>query len=375
MCRRSTHLYYSPARGLTSQAIVLRPNYSENTSLPFVFIRNEFKEVKAMKISIVTVCRNAEQSIELALKSVVNQTYQDIEYIVVDGASTDGTKDIIAQYGDRVTKLISEPDNGVYEAMNKGIKLASGQFIYFLNADDYLADETLVQDVVSFLLTHPDCDFLYGDLLFQIDKPNGCFTQLITFPNPEGIPEYLICDCLLHQASFAKADLFTKLGHFNETYRIGSDYEWFLKLIGDDTIKLCYYPRTIAAYNAGGMSSDMEKTLPEMFEIQNHAPVYQSDDWLKKRLIKYQDILVKPQGRFGLNRVPPVASLDSQLVERVHQLERQVKRLKARESGLKNQLAGMESTITAMQTSKFWKIRQQWFNFKQRLGIEKTESP
>jgi len=327
-----------------------------------------------MKISIITVCRNAEKSIEHTVKSVATQTYQDIEYIVIDGASTDETRDIVSRYGDRVTKLISEPDNGVYEAMNKGIKLASGQFIYFLNADDYLADETLVQDVVSFLLTHPDCDFLYGDLLFQIDKPNGCFTQLITFPNPEGIPEYLICDCLLHQASFAKADLFTKLGHFNEAYRIGSDYEWFLKLIGDNTIKLCYYPRTIAAYNAGGMSSDMEKTLPEMFEIQNHAPVYQSDDWLKKRLIKYQGILVKPQGRFGLNRVPPILSPDSQLVERVQQLEKQVKRLKTKESSLKQRLASLESTITAMQTSKFWKMRQRWFNFKQKLGFGKIGS-
>jgi len=328
-----------------------------------------------MKISIVTVCRNAEKSIEQTIKSVVSQTYQDIEYIIVDGDSTDRTKGIISSYGDRITKLISEPDNGVYEAMNKGIMLASGQFIYFLNSDDYFADENLIQDVVDFLLAHPDCDFLYGDLLFQVERPNGCFTQLITFPNPEGIPEYLICDCLLHQASFANTNLFKKLGKFNESYRIGSDYEWFLKLIGDDTVKLYYYPRTIAAYNAGGMSSDMEKTLPEMFEIQNNAPVYQTEAWVKKRLSKYQDILIKPQGRFGLNRIPPMPSPDAQLVEQVHQLEVQVKRLKTKESRLKQKLAGMESTITAMQTSKFWKMRQRWFGFKQKLGLSKVEHP
>ena len=170
--------------------------------------------------------------------------------------------------------------------------------------------------------------------------------------------------------------LFQKLGLFNEAYRIGSDYEWFLKLIGDEALKLYYYPRTIAAYHAGGMSSDMEKTLPEMFEIQNLAPIYQQEFWLKRRLEKFQEILIRPQGRFGLNRVPPVPPSDPevpQLKERIQQLEAQVGRLKNKQEALKQQLADTESTIAAMKTSKFWKIRQRWFGLKQKLGLKQTE--
>lgn len=322
-----------------------------------------------MRISIITVCRNAEKSIKHTIESVAHQTYRDIEYIIIDGNSQDKTKEIIAQYSNQITQFVSEPDRGVYEAMNKGIRLVSGEFVFFLNADDYLADETLIEDVVEFLAAHPDCDFLYGNLLFQLEQPVNQFVQLITFPQPEAIPEYLICDCLLHQASFARTRLFTKLGDFNENYRIGSDYEWFLKLIGDDRIKLYYYPRTIAVYNAGGMSSDMEKTLPEMFEIQNNALIYQSEFWLKKRLTKYQEILISPQGRFGLNRVLSTLSPNAQLEERIQQLESQVKRLKTKAAGLKQQLAEAESTVAAMETSKFWKIRQHWFNLKQKIGL------
>lgn len=322
-----------------------------------------------MRISIITVCRNAESCIEAAIKSVVSQTYQDIEYIVIDGNSQDRTKEIISRYSGTISKYISEPDNGVYEAMNKGISLASGSFVYFLNSDDCLADERLVQDVVQFLTEHPECDFVYGNLLFQVDTPSGPYSQLITFPEPEEIPDHLICDCLLHQASFAKTDLFTRLGRFNESYRIGSDYEWFLRLIGDRSIKLCYYPRTIASYNAGGMSSDMEKTLLEMFEIQNKADVYQNIAWLQKRIEKYQAILINPQGRFGLHRLTTAPSNVTELEEKIHQLTSKVDRLKTREHKLQQDLNQAKSEIEAMKTSKFWQIRQSWFWLKKRVGL------
>jgi glycosyltransferase involved in cell wall biosynthesis len=92
-----------------------------------------------MKVSVITVCKNSEKTIEAAIQSLLTQTYPQIEYIVIDGASTDRTPAILETYHDRITHLISEPDNGIYAAMNKGIQIATGDLLYFLNSDDYLS--------------------------------------------------------------------------------------------------------------------------------------------------------------------------------------------------------------------------------------------
>jgi glycosyltransferase involved in cell wall biosynthesis len=295
-----------------------------------------------MKISVITVCKNAEKHIEKAITSVLSQTYSGVEYIIIDGDSKDSTKEIITQYSSEISQFISEPDSGVYEAMNKGISLATGEYVFFLNSDDCLADGKVLEDVAGFIRRHPDCDFVYGNLLFQAKNTNGLSSQLITFPQPSGLPDHLVDNCLLHQASFTKRKLFSKLGCFNEDYRIASDYEWFLRLVGNSSLKLYYYHRSIAIYNAHGMSSDMDKTLTEMFEIQNSASIYQSIDWMQNRIDKYQEILKNPQGRFGLYRMQDDHALEQRLQE-------------------------AEATIAAMEASKFWKLRMAWFSLKNTL--------
>ena len=100
-----------------------------------------------MKISIITVSYNAAKTIEQTISSVVNQTYQDIEYIIIDGGSTDGTMDIIRKYEDRIAYWISEPDKGIYDAMNKGIDVATGDYVYFLGADDRLVDANIIDKI------------------------------------------------------------------------------------------------------------------------------------------------------------------------------------------------------------------------------------
>ncbi|NEO47543.1 MAG: glycosyltransferase, partial [Moorea sp. SIO4A3] len=101
------------------------------------------------------------------------------------------------------------------------------------------------------------------------------------------------CGCLPHQASFSRANLFfSKIGLFNERYRISSDYEWFLRLIQNETVKLCYYPRAIASYYAGGLSSQLRQSLPETHSIQNQCPMYQDSYWLNRRIIKYQEFVI-----------------------------------------------------------------------------------
>lgn len=114
-----------------------------------------------MKITVVTVCFNAEDLIEETIKSVIGQTHSDLEYIIIDGNSSDKTMEIVRKYADRISKIISEPDNGIYDAMNKGIELATGEYINFMNAGDIFTDKDVVKDIVSNL--EPSTDIIYGD--------------------------------------------------------------------------------------------------------------------------------------------------------------------------------------------------------------------
>jgi len=128
-----------------------------------------------MKVSIVTICKNAEDSIEGTIKSVISQTYKNIEYLIIDGKSTDMTVNIINQYQERLAYFISEEDNGVYEAMNKGILKSTGDIIFFLNSGDYFHENTIIEKVVKEFDSDPDLMFFYGDVLLS-KKWNKGFT-------------------------------------------------------------------------------------------------------------------------------------------------------------------------------------------------------
>ena len=118
------------------------------------------------KVSIITVCLNCSMHIRKAIESVISQTYPLIEYVIIDGASTDGTVEIIEKYRDRIAHFISEPDTGLYNAMNKGIGAATGDILFFLNADDYFADENVVADVADVFSKNPDIDIVFGNQIF-----------------------------------------------------------------------------------------------------------------------------------------------------------------------------------------------------------------
>ncbi len=123
-----------------------------------------------MKVSIITAVYNGVKTIEACIKSVLNQTYQNIEYIVIDGGSTDGTLDVIRRYKDKIAKVVSEPDKGIYDALNKGIKIATGEVIGFLHADDVYANNKVIETVSHEMKSH-NIDSCYGDLLY-VDKNN-----------------------------------------------------------------------------------------------------------------------------------------------------------------------------------------------------------
>jgi glycosyltransferase involved in cell wall biosynthesis len=250
-------------------------------------------------ISIITVSRNSEKTIEKTIKSVLSQTYKNIEYIVIDGQSNDGTNEIVRKYINHLSVYISEPDNGIFSAMNKGIRNASGDFLYFLNSDDFLVDGKVIEDIVTFIKKTPNCEIVYGDIEARVDNMNH---WQLDSPPPEAILRTLIDGAMHHQATFACNTVFQKVGLFQETFKSVGDYEWWLRVASDDTIQKFYVKRTIASYFIGGKSSNIDVALREMFEVQNNAQIYQSEYWTNERIRVYQEIIRNPKGRWGLFR-------------------------------------------------------------------------
>ncbi|AFY60489.1 glycosyltransferase family 2 protein [Synechococcus sp. PCC 6312] len=306
-----------------------------------------------LKISIVTVCYNAEKTIERTIQSVINQKDAKIEYLIIDGASQDKTLDIIQSYQSGIGIVVSEPDRGLYHAMNKGIAKASGDYVYFLNADDYLVNELVIQSVTNFLIKHPDIDVVYGNL--QVRYPHR-EPSLHRPPPPEQILDELICGALPHQATFARRSVLEAMGGFEEQYRIAADYDWFLRLTQQPNVKIGYMPITVASYAIDGQSAQMTKVLPEVYRIQNQFSPYQTPEWQQRRILAYQ------------KQITELRQQESQWSETLAQLtvggseEVEIQTLIAK-------LQAAQATIEAMKTSKFWALRQKWFQAKKFLGL------
>lgn len=204
-----------------------------------------------MKVSIVTVCYNEKSVIENAITSVVEQNYDDIEYIVIDGGSNDGTVDAIKKYRGAISKIVSEPDDGIYDAMNKGLDVATGTIIYFLNADDRFYSMDVVKDVASVFAKDPQIDILSGKVKFinppeekkDLNRDQFFFTSksdLFRQPNPQ-------------QCIFCRRTLFDTIGYFNLKYKMCADYEWLLRAIdGKATIR--FTDSVFAFFNYQGVS-------------------------------------------------------------------------------------------------------------------------
>lgn len=244
---------------------------------------------RSIKLSIITVCYNAVACIETCVLSVVNQTHENLEYIVIDGGSSDGTKEILNRYRSRISVLVSESDTGIYSAMNKGLSSATGDFIYFLNADDYLVDCNVAKDIIECIIGHPAGDVYYGSI--EVRHEDG--SRAIHEPDPPEIAaESMICGCLPHQATFARRRVFERSGPFDESYRYHADYDWFLKVIADPEIKLVQINRVVASFQSGGRSSELANGQPEVYRIQNSSPLYQSEEWFRRRIAEFQKYLL-----------------------------------------------------------------------------------
>ncbi len=206
-----------------------------------------------MKVSIITITYNSEATLKDTINSVVSQTYSDIEYILIDGKSTDNTISIIKSYGNKISTLVSEKDKGLYDALNKGISLATGDIIGILHSDDFYTDTHVIQKVVdTFNKSHADA--VYADL-YYVDKDN---TNTIHRKWKSG--EYTHGMFLNgwmppHPTVFIKKDIYTKLGNFNLELTSAADYELMLRFIHKHKIKLAYLPEFIIKMRVGGKSN------------------------------------------------------------------------------------------------------------------------
>jgi glycosyltransferase involved in cell wall biosynthesis len=234
-----------------------------------------------IEFSVITVAKNAAATLEKCIASVEAQRYAPLEYILIDGASTDDTAAIVARHNNRIDRFVSEPDGGIYDAMNKGLKLARGKFIYFLGADDYLLDENTLADVAAFIESTPGCDLVYGGI--EVRFPDGRAENFMP-PPAEAALTFLVSGCLPHQASFASRRVFDLAGAFDDRYRIAGDYDWFLRAITHPQLVTRRFERTIASYRIDGVSNRLERSQPEVFAVQNALPLFQQPDWLQKRI-------------------------------------------------------------------------------------------
>ncbi|MBO9732357.1 MAG: glycosyltransferase [Chitinophaga sp.] len=207
-------------------------------------------------LSIITVCFNAEKFIESTIQSVLAQTYPHIEYIIVDGASKDNTLGVIEKYRSRIAKVISEKDKGLYDAMNKGMQLATGDYLLFLNADDVLADTDVVSKMFA---TCAHADVYYGEAMFMDE--NGVDIGLRSEQTPHKVPEQLTWKSLKHgmvvshQAYIIRRSLSPL---YDLQYKVCADIDWMIRTLKASR-NICHTHVVVARFRVGGTSKQHQQ--------------------------------------------------------------------------------------------------------------------
>jgi glycosyltransferase involved in cell wall biosynthesis len=207
-----------------------------------------------MRISVITVSYNSASTIERTLESVRLQSWTDVEHIAIDGASTDGTVDALVRHRADLAYFVSEPDGGIYDAMNKGIRASSGDVIGFLNADDHYAHDRVLATVAG-VFQHDDVDAVFGDVVFLQPGGNGD-RRVRRFRSGRFSPARIGQGWMpAHTATFVRRDVFTRFGEFRTDYRIGGDFEWVARAFGRGRIRYRHVPEVLVNMAMGGIST------------------------------------------------------------------------------------------------------------------------
>ena len=224
-----------------------------------------------MKLSIITINYNNAKGLEKTILSVVSQTFENFEYIIIDGGSIDGRKEIIENSKNKLAYWVSEKDKGIYNAMNKGIQKAKGEYCLFLNSGDFLYNNNVLSEIFT---TNSNADILYGNMM--IDWGNGKKTE---GKMPDVITtQQMYNDTLWHPVSFIKRTLFEKHGLYNESYKIVADYAFFFKTIIANKVSTKHLPILVSEYNVDGLSSKPENKILEKEERKKVIESYLSQD-------------------------------------------------------------------------------------------------
>lgn len=245
-------------------------------------------------ITVITISFNAIRTIENTILSVINQTYPNIEYLIIDGGSTDGTIDIIKKYADNISYWISEPDKGIYDAMNKGIDVATGKYINFMNCGDRFYSNTTIQDIIN--IANPNSDIIYGNTCRTFDI--GEFIKKGQIATPKNYMPFG------HQASFTKTSLMLEY-HFDTYYKICADRDFFYKAYKHNK-KFEYIDITVCYYEAenGFSATNIKKLLYEKGEIEgkNHTLRWK---------FKYYSFIIQFNIKNSIKKILPKSKIDT----------------------------------------------------------------
>lgn len=251
-----------------------------------------------MRLSIITVCFNCEKTIEATIQSVLSQDYDPVEYILVDGASTDGTMAMIDRYRDRISQVISEPDAGIYDAMNKGLALVTGDVVGFLNADDYLADHTVISKIAH-AMQSSSVQAVYGDLDYVDPQDTlrvvrrwkagayrrGLFRKGWVPPHP---------------TFYCRKEIYDRLGGYHALFGIAADFELMLRFIEKHQISVSYLPEVLVKMRTGGAANRLKgiwkgnREILDSFKLNGlrMSPLF----FLYKPVVKIGQLLKKESG-------------------------------------------------------------------------------
>lgn len=210
-------------------------------------------------ISIITVCYNSAQTIGASLQSVATQCYEHVEHVIVDGGSTDGTVEVVKDWPHHTIRLLSEPDDGIYDAMNKGLALATGDIVGFLHSDDlYTNEETLSRVAQAF--DDPAVDAVYGDLVYVRKEDTNAvvrYWEAGAFDRARFSSGWMPP----HPTVFVRNSIYRRLGGFDKRYRIAADYDLILRFFARNSLHFAYIPEVLIKMRVGGISNRSLKTV------------------------------------------------------------------------------------------------------------------
>ncbi|TDO71513.1 glycosyltransferase [Flavobacterium chryseum] len=246
-----------------------------------------------MKVSLITVCYNRKATMAQSIESVLSQDYDDIEYIVIDGNSSDGTKDIIESYSDKITQHISEPDKGMYDAINKGLQLATGDIVGLMHSDDVFYDSTVVTKIVNAFKNTSSADAVYGNGIYVTNDAKEKIVR-----NRIGGQydfEKLKSGWLpLHPTVYMKKAIVEKYGYYNLDFKIASDTEFLLRYLFKHKINIIYLNEYVVKMRMGGLSTNYKRVfqvLSEDYRIYRYHKISALKAVFQKKILAFVQYL------------------------------------------------------------------------------------